>query len=488
MKKTTKIITLLLALFILCSAFASCANKNGNEESTTVDKAQGENTNSEDTAEVEEKPDVEKKNYGKEFSILAMADMFKEDYFYAKENTGNDMTYEIYQRQINLKDYLGVDIRYTSYDDFLTYTDGFKTSVTAKDGSYNLILTHVYYGVSDLVSGNYLCSFDDFDSINLDADYWNKSVMDDVEYRGEHYLGYSDFNLAYVYLIAFNKRIYNDISHNLDKSLYDLVNDREWTLDKMLEISKLYGGDADGDGQITENDNFGMVGLMWVPMCSFLQSSNLNIIAKGSSGDYQLTINTPKTVELIEKLREFVAADYTWLYFHTASEEEQIGLKTDRALFALLQSYQLIELKDTAVKFGVLPYPMYNLSQKDVGYRTLSWNGFMGIANDVKDKNMVGDTLEMLSYYSKPVTTVFYERLLGAKVAEAPEDAAMLKLIWASQVSDPGLTYSFFDGSLDTLLYAIPRCINENKQFASYYKGASRAAIKAVNKYLNGTK
>ena len=128
---------------------------------------------------------------------------------------------------------------------------------------------------------------------------------------------------------------------------------------------------------------------------------------------------------------------------------------------------------------------MYDTAQKDVGYRHLSWNGWMAVAADISDPDMVGDTLEMLSYYSAPVTTAFYENLLGAKVSDAPEDAEILDLVWGSLVTDLGMVYSTLDMGIDAMLYAIPRCINENAAFTRYYAQNGTKAQKVIDRQLN---
>ncbi len=54
---------------------------------------------------------------------------------------------------------------------------------------------------------------------------------------------------------------------------------------------------------------------------------------------------------------------------------------------------------------------------------------------------MIGETLEMLSYYSEEVNIAFYEKMLGKQVAEAPQDRKMLDIVWDSVCSELALTY-----------------------------------------------
>ena len=481
MKKFIKILSLCLAALIFSMSFVACADDGDETPTGSSDTGNSENESDTDLA-----PSVDKNNYDAEFSIMGMGDIFREEYFYAEENNYNEMTDAVYLRQENVKDYLGVEIIYTNATDFQTYATEFKTSVSTGSEQYHLCLTHANVGVWDLISSNALYDYNNLPGINLDADYWNKEMMEEAAYKDQMFLGYSDYALASTYIIAFNKTIYEtEVAENIESSLYDMVNNYEWTLDQMISISSMVSEDLDGNGVYDEKDKYGMVGLMWVPMCGFLQASNMNVMERDNSGNYVLTINNEKTIDLIEKLDAFVDADYTYLYFHTVPEDQRVDFKDGTALFELRDTYTFIDLKESGIKFGVLPYPMYDTAQKDVGYRHLSWNGWMAVAADISDPDMVGDTLEMLSYYSAPVTTAFYENLLGAKVSDAPEDTEILDLVWGSLVTDLGMVYSTLDMGIDAMLYAIPRCINENAAFTRYYAQNGTKAQKVIDRQLN---
>ena len=59
----------------------------------------------------------------------------------------------------------------------------------------------------------------------------------------------------------------------------------------------------------------------------------------------------------------------------------------------------------------------------------------------VRNSEMVGDTLEMLSFYSENVNAAFYEKLLGKQVSDMSDDARMLKIVWDGVGTDFGQTY-----------------------------------------------
>ena len=96
---------------------------------------------------------------------------------------------------------------------------------------------------------------------------------------------------------------------------------------------------------------------------------------------------------------------------------------------------------DYDIDFGVLPFPMYDLDQASVGYKSLQWGGYIGVLSYLRNPLMVGEALELLAFYSENVKITFYEKLLGKQVANMPDDAAMLEIIWDSVTTDVGQTF-----------------------------------------------
>jgi hypothetical protein len=175
------------------------------------------------------------------------------------------------------------------------------------------------------------------------------------------------------------------------------------------------------------------------------------------SGEYKMAIyndkNKQKMSDLVDKLYAFVRSDS--VLFVGNSPEKRVS--NGAGLMALTQSYALPEMLSSGVEFGILPYPMYNEAQKDVGYRSLQWGGYICVPSYLRNAEMVGDTLEMLSYFSDEVNIAFYEKLLGKQVAEAPQDRKMLDIIWDSVCSDVGQTYFSVIKDDNGYLYAIGR-------------------------------
>ena len=474
-----RLMSLILAFLMLLSLTTACA---AGEETETEAATAG---TTETEGATEKQPSVEKKDYGTEFTAFYCEDIFPIDYYLIEEDRrkpGNDMDDRVYERMLNIKEHLGVEITAVNGGGYLEYVAPIRTSIGAGDDAYQMVMTHVYMEVANLITSNSLRDFQDFESLQLEADYWNYGLMEDLSINDKMFCGYNDFCLANCYMIGFNKDMVAEYSNTIG-SLYDHVRNKTWTLEKLIEFTGLVSRD-NGDGKWDDQDTYGFACHAWVPLVSFQHASNIPIVKENSDGEFYISPmvdNADKIVKLDEMIYDFMKAEstYTWSPF---DGKPQLNLKSGRVMFEIVNNYSLVATKEEDVKVGVLPYPLWDSNQDS--YKTLSWNGVLGIPTTVQNDDMVGDVIEMLAWYSEPVNTAFYETLLGSKVADAPEDVEMLNLVWAGQVSDMGLVFSSSSSQMDCLLYAIPHHVSvEGKPaYATYYKQNQKAAERQLNR------
>jgi len=521
----TKLLCMLLCVCMLVIPFAAC-NDDGEastegasqiaeatqgeqqgEADTTVGDTDGtgkveqeaqtndQNVGSQETEAPETEPpvvidEVEKKDYkDASFTAVYCQDIFQKGYFFVDEDNrqeGNDLDDRLYEREILVEEYLNVDIVPIDGGSYTDYTTNFEMAVISGTDDYQMLMTHAYYGLSKLITTDILYDMSELESLNLQADYWNEGMMEELAVDGAMYLGYNDFCLAHTMVITFNKTMYEPfVQANGD--LYQLVRDSEWTLDKMMETASLINEEGD-----SATKRYGFVGFAWVPFISFETASDIKIADRDENGDFYVVAsnskNNAKLVLLHEKLFDFCKENYVYAYAPgelAASAKvptTPITLDEERSLLSLASNYDLVTLAGTGVKFGVLPYPKYEKTQES--YRHLNWNGYVAVASSIKNEEMVSDVMEVLAWYSAPVKTVFYEKLLGKKIANAPDDAEMLEIVWKTQVTDVGLVYSSVHSSMDTIVYAIPQCIclYDQRELTSFIRSAARTA----NKQLQG--
>ena len=480
MKRYIRFISLILSLIMVTSVFAAC---NGDTPEVTTDDP------TQESEVVELLPDIEKKNYGKEFYLPIHGDL---DHYYVEERLDDVVSVAVYNRQEKVKKYLGVEIISTETLGHDEYGAVFMTSVKNKDGSVHAIMTNPYMSLTNFISGNYLRDYNDMPAIDLNADYWNLDMMEGVAANDHLYLGASDYKMVSTYVVTFNKEMLDKYSDALDEPIYDTVTNYRWTLDKMISLASLVYIDQGEPGK-TEDDIFGITGWQWQPFINFLQASNIQLVEQNERGVYEVSVynakNKEKTTNIIDKLNDLVRADYSWFNYKLESTPV-ISMTSNRTLLYISLTHYLSGLLKSDVEFGVLPYPMYDENQKNVGYRSLDWSGWLCIPSYLEDEQMVGETLEMLAYYSDDVVLAYYEKMLGKQVADAPDDKKMLDIIWDSICSDVGLTYSNMSVLLDINLYLVPQVtyINADKGLAAYVQQYEKQANSILKKFFKELK
>ena len=424
MKNTTKRLLALILAAGMMLPLAACAKGDGNTETTAGD------SQVETEAGTGYKPDIKKTDYKAEFTFLNCSSILDDELFWVDESKrGDPMSDAVYERALNVANHLGVTLKLV--EEPADYASSVRTMVQAGEDAYQLVMTHGLNGAGTLVSSNCLYDYANFEDVNLSAPYWNQDIMETAKYGDRYLLGYGDFGLSHVHSIIFNKAMMQE--YNL-KEPYQLVDNQKWTLDQFISMASTVAKD-NGDGQWDDKDTYGLTGWCGTYMTSFLVGSGLNVIEQDGDGNYYLAY--PKHIEklndLADKLITMGNSDYA--YLESMGSNVAVDFTAGTTLFQFYDAADLAILRSSTVRFGVLPFPKWDEAQED--YRCLSMNGLMCVPSVIKNPDMVGQTLELLGYYTAPVKTAFYEDLLGSKLSEAPDDARMLDVIWTHQIFDP---------------------------------------------------
>lgn len=506
MKKFLSVLSLLLSITIFFVAFTSCDSSSAEPKETSAsDKAEesinegteakpdgseavgGETSAASETeteATTEAEPPRPVANYDADFFLLIHHDSNRMEYHWVEESSNDVLSQAIYDRQQKVYDHLGVSVVGTKALATYNYIEPFKNAVKNKDGSIDMLLTHVYHGIDGFVTGNYLAKFDEIPGVNLDAEYWNKDIMDEASFNGEYYLAKNDFNILYTHCITFNKDIMEKYSDAIEENVYTLVEDYRWVLDRIISLAQLVHVDATSDGK-TIDDTFGIAGACNIEVVGFMQASDVSIIEQNEKGEYVLSAynekNKVKTTALVDKFKALIDSDCAWIWKYGSGQN--IKFEDGKTLMMLIGTNHLPNLLNFDINFGVLPYPMYDENQKDVGYRSLQWGGYTCVPSYVGNIDMVGDTLEMLAFFSDGVNEAFYEKLIGKQVAESPVDKKMLEIIWDGICTDFAQTY-FSAISNTQILYMLPDLTQPERtaSLSSYIASAEKSVNKLLKK------
>ena len=463
-----------LALLLVCTIAGTClacAKDPGSISETTKAETQ-ENVQETETGF---KPDIDTNHYESEFIITGTGHV--RNYATAlEEDRGDPLMDAIYERNVKIEEQLGVEILDVDAGDWVSYTNNVLRTVQSGDDEYQLVLTHPYQGVTSFLTFNAAYDYAKLESVNLDAPYWATDFMQEMMIQDQYLLGYNDVCLTSVHCIMFNKEMMD--TYRLQYP-YDKVINKTWTLDAFFEMASTVTSETEDP-----NPTYGIAGNGWVELISFVTSSNLKVVDKDSEDNFRIAYenNSEKTYSLLEKVNDMFHSEYAYLS-SPRLQRENLDFRDGTSMFYLQVTSSLPTYRDTDFDFGVLPYPLYDGAQDK--YRALNWNGVMIIPASIKNTEMVSDVMELLAYYSAPLKTAYYEDLLGSKIAQAPQDAEMLDMIWGSVVSDIGMITANLNG-MDPLLYMVPNlCVDGIDRYASFLKANSRNANRSLDQLFD---
>lgn len=481
MKKRLTAALLLAAMLTSLAACADDSDKGGDD--TTSDTA---------TETAEMLPGgIEKCDYGNaNFNILAPNWGLYKTYFFSDENDGDAMSKAIYDRELGVEEYLGVNITHEmapgNYEIFTTI----QSNVMAEDDTYQMALTHCQSGIAALITGEYLLDMNDL-GIDFSAEWWNHSANESLAIRDTQPFAVGDYMIPDPNVILVNL----DMVELMElEDPYQLVRDGKWTIDKMLEMmGKVTTDNGDTVWDVNDTYGFGSPGGWYLN--SFLYSSDITLVEKNSDGEYYLTFDQERTNTLFEKLQLLLNGPDTYIYNYKADNDptlaaESLNISKGRSLFGITTLNNASALRDIELNYGILPYP--KLDEAQDGYYNNDWSGMMCVPKTVKNTEMIGKVIELLNYHSTDLTIpAYYDVVLGSKLARDDGSAEMLDIIFDGIIFDAGMCYMYNDSSsnMSQLMYMADKYLvkegqNNLASWIAKYKPGAEKEIEAFNEII----
>jgi len=466
-----------LAACILASALVSCGS-DSNTPGNPIDAKVTSDT--EVVTEAVVLPEIPSTDYGGKEVRIQGFQVYYAPALYAEEENGDQYNDVLYQRIAKTEEYLNIDI---TFDD--SVNEGgvatlIQNSVAAADDTIQIALSHDMTGNSKLVSQNLCYDLTTIESIDLNRDYWKLSSYDKLAVNGHIYLSKPAFIIPSVGCFVFDKKLMAD--YDITEPYQDVF-DGKWTLDKMMEMTKIVTKDFNGDGKMDENDTYGFAcGRDW-EISAFLYSLGSTVTDLDDSGKIVLALNTPHSVEVFSKLDDFLnkSGDY---YDYTAGVGPSVS--NNRVLFEQTITKNLEARRDWETDYGVVPYPKWDEAQES--YYGYDISAFVSIPSSVSDPEMVGKTLEVLNFYSRElVIPTYYDISLNTKAVRDEESVQVLDIIFNNIYCDAGRTYFGHDNSfMLNLVYSVSNLHNKGTgDFVSLYKKYEKGAQKCIDKFYD---
>jgi len=405
--------------------------------------------------------DLPEKDFGGEAFRIGFL-WFNETHMYsldwlAEEETGDTINDAVYARNMAVEDRFNVKLEFVKHPSG-TYQNAATASILAGEDAYDMMSMHPAMYNAILLQG-LLVNFDDLVYVDLEKPWWMQDSIESLSLDNETYVAYGAATsvtlLADSPIMYFNKTLAEDYGMG---NLYDVVREGKWTADKVVELIKNTWRDLDGNGEVSEADQFGFV----IPdrqIYRLFWSLGGRYVEKTSDGGLTLFTNTEKVYSIFDTSKAFLGLDQVYLNPGYDITVFQNG----RSVFANgNMSYTLDVLRDTDFAYGILPN--FKLDESQEAYYTNGGGGPQGVPitnSDLEKTAIIMEALNAESY--KRVIPAFYDSALKGKYAGDENDMEMLDIIYSNVVYDSCRAYCV---DMENLL---KNCVNPNWEFASAF-------------------
>lgn len=499
MKNTfIKVISLILVL-MLCFSIVACVKQpdNGDESSSdseskgpeaTAGPSDSDSESGEEvtTAESDDLPDL---NYGKTVTILYWSDVEKVE-FVPKNDAEWDMSDTVqkalYSRNETVESRLGVTLQFEGTAGNASNVSAFvskaKTDIASASPVYDIFAAYSRTG-GNLASNGCLVDLSNSKYIDTTKAYYPDKLINNLKVGDALYFvsGDASVNTLYLmYTIYFNKNIAEETFKIDPNELYGYVQNKTWTIDKLIELTQNTYANLDGDdeGAATNDvdDQYGFC-TIYYGVDAFYTGSGFKLVESNGTGDKLLTVSSDfvseASVNLVKKLGAWLQSENTTVAMSNSSVWRTPFVQ-GTALFCqercyLAENYLLGQNGGEGVdfKYGVLPTPLLDESQED--YITCAGNPFTLYSISVGAKKKSADTVDMLgaviecwsSESYRLTTPALFEVIMQLRYSQDSIDAEMFDICRSTLTTDLGRIFSA-DLSNMSEMWSKAACNNSN--------------------------
>ena len=404
----------------------------------------------------------------------------------AVEETGETINDAVYARNMVIMDMFNCEIAEQKYPDQGALMTGIRNSVNAGDSQFDAAYIRFSGNLGPLATGNFLLDLNQLVNMDFTQPWWDQNIVSQTSIDGRLFAVNGDIQIldkGAINAFVFNKQLQADYQI---ENLYELVKTGKWTLAKLLELSKQISEDLNGDGEMDENDRYGLL-YYRDSIPAFLTATDEYIARKDENDLPYMSFNTEKVYNALDSIYE-VIYDET-VAFHTMRAFGDAGFIIDggrmfqnnQALIMYIRMTEIEGLRGMDTDFGILPFPKYDENQQN--YLSLV-NASIGSALAVPttaNPEVSGAVLEAMAYESRyTLLPAYYDVMLKGKVSRDSDSEEMLNIIFSNMTYDLGGVFDF-GGLVGELMY---HTMNLGRGMLTFYERNESRAQRDIDRLI----
>lgn len=484
-----RLFSLLLAALLLFPAMASCSDNSAEKETdtSTVSPSSGDTTTVEEETEItvyDDLPDVTYDGY--EYMIYntnaESNDWYTTTFVTFEEDSAEAIPSAVFNRNLLVEERFDVTIK-ESYQT----NDQVTQSIQASTGDFDIALLKGDGTISMAQSG-YLMDMNKLNYLDFSKPYWDNKAAEHLTICGKLYMGVGDFITTHIdetIVMFFNKTLVEKYSL---EDPYTIINDMQWTYDKMAELGKTASQDVDGNGVYDDNDNYALISWSGVLYPYLIYGSGESYITKDENDIPQITFFNDRFIAAYEKILSICHGDGDTFLYDANLKSNTKGLsnnhRVQEIMFPNNQVLFWVEcvswskaLRDMDADFGIIPAPMLDVEQGQY-YNYVNSNFYApSIPTSVSNIDRTCVILEALNSMStNTVLKAYYDITLKTKYSRDEESAAMLDIIFNNRLYDTSIVYQI--ANINSSVYS--KAANNDADLASFYNKNRKAMNKQI--------
>ena len=346
------------------------------------------------------------------------------------------------------------------------------------DSSYDLCMM---YDLRITGAIQYLADMQDLPYISLDAAWWNPYASSIFKIGGTQYAASGNFSLSVLSRAGgyiFNKSMAEQL--NLT-SPYEYVKNGSWTVDNMMKMADAANQDINGDGQTTNDDQFGIESSVKEHFLRMIFGSGVALITQDADGLPVFDLPTDETA--VTKMQHILDVSMGGGWYRTKSDNVDATdammsgtFKNGRALFVTGNPNSLTGMREYDFDFGFVPVPKFDEQQDR--YYAPSFGAELSVlpvSYDTSSSEYIGMLLEAMAFYTQQnIVPEYIETLVKSKLSRDAESAEMFAVAfdsiyfdfginaWQEQVAAKLLKGSFVDlkGNFGSVLQTMKKSVD----------------------------
>ncbi len=456
MKLTARILALVLASLMLVAAVA--CGKTDDPAATTTTAAQGDAADATTAAtEATTESPYDENGYlktslpedldfkGEEVTILWWTDVEKPE-FVVEEVTGDLINDAIYQRNVNVQEYLNVTFAWDStkgqYNDGVgaAYAQYVGNGYNAGDTTWDLMAAHSRTIALTAMYG-YCADLMELDHLDFDKPWWPEVMTETATIGDAMYFVTGDVSINSIhmmYVLFYNKDIMNE--YNIQDPAA-LVKEGKWTMENLQLLTKDLYQDLDSSNSRNENDFYGFTSLNWHYDAIYYGAG---LKQADSDPDELFVISDDYFSEKAVNLSDYMGAWAVSDDVYTNSTYYRTPFYNGNCLFVMSRHK---DVADTVVNsdfsYGIVPIPKYDEAQER--HITVVGNpvSFYSVYRNSKDANRAAAVLECWAGEAYRTTTpALFETTMKLKYSETSTESEMYDIIRAGIIFDIGRLFN----------------------------------------------